>query len=490
MIRMRSVALVLVCLAAPALPVRANPAPAAETLLAWAKKAQGRFAYGLYIKDKKIGWVIEETKLAKHAGKDVLVSSTEEYTKTLFDGEKSEKEEKEVITHELTGEGTILMAEVTAKEDGKTTVRKVVRHGKGLRITTQQGSRTLTRDVDVPKDTVAHQIKLEEWLKGPRKAGEKFSKYSVTWAERDINQEDVYSFKEKKTLLWGGVKMLVCVVDVKSDGAVLRSEFMENGRLVTGSGGLLTLRLEKEAVAKKLTGEPVDLMTASSIFIDRDIGRARNVDSLVLEVSGLGDFQIPASHRQRIKSGKDSVTLELLRDYRLDKPTPLTKEKRAIFLHSSPRIQCDHETIREQAKKIVGDEKNPLKQAKRLETWVYKTLKKSYSDNADTSLEVLDHKAGDCTEHALLFVTLARALGIPAREVGGVAFVKADKPLFGWHAWAEIHDGHQWVSVDPTWNEVYVDGTHIKLSEGSRDLAWANVAGKMKIKVVKVEKRK
>ncbi len=470
--------------------MRANPAPAAETLLAWAKKAQGRFAYGLYIKDKKIGWVIEETKLGKRDGKDVLVSSTEEYSKTLFDGEKSEKEEKEVITYELTGEGAILQAETTAKEDGKTTVRKAARHGKGLRIITQQGSRTLTRDVDMPKDTVAHQIKMEEWLKGARKAGEKFNKYSVTWAERDINQEDVYSFREKKTILWGGVKLLVCVVDVKSDGAVLRSEIMENGRLVSGSGGLITLRLEKEVLAKKLAGETVDLMAASSIFIDRDLGRARNVDSLVLEVSGLGDFQIPASHRQRIKSGKDSVTLELRRDYRLEKPTPLTKELRARFLHSSPRIQCDHETIREQAKKIVGDEKNPLKQAKRLEAWVYKTLKKSYSDNADTALEVLDHKAGDCTEHSLLFVALARAVGIPAREVGGVAFVKADKPLFGWHAWTEIHDGHQWVSVDPTWNEVYVDGTHIKLSEGSRDLAWANVAGKMKIKVVKVEKRK
>jgi hypothetical protein len=46
------------------------------------------------------------------------------------------------------------------------------------------------------------------------------------------------------------------------------------------------------------------------------------------------------------------------------------------------------------------------------------------------------------------------------------------------------------VSVDPTWNQVFVDGTHIKLSEGSRDLAWANVAGKMKIKVVKAESRK
>src|SRR5205807_1297290 len=79
---------------------------------------------------------------------------------------------------------------------------------------------------------------------------------------------------------------------------------------------------------------------------------------------------------------------------------------------------------------------------------------------------VLENKAGDCTEHTLLFVALARAAGLPAREVGGVAYVGGDEPAFGWHAWAEVHDGSQWVAVDPTWGQVFVDATHIKFSEG------------------------
>src|SRR5262249_27238144 len=152
---------------------------------------------------------------------------------------------------------------------------------------------------------------------------------------------------------------------------------------------------------------------------------------------------------------------------------------------ATPRLQSDHETVQALAKKIVGKEKDPLKVGKLIEAWVYKNLKKSYSDSDGTALGVLDRKAGACVEHTLLFVALARAAGVPAREVGGVAYVKAEKPLFGWHAWAEIHDGRQWVSIDPTWHQIYVDGTHIKLSEGSRDLAWANVAGKLKFKVVK-----
>ena len=96
---------------------------------------------------------------------------------------------------------------------------------------------------------------------------------------------------------------------------------------------------------------------------------------------------------------------------------------------------------------------------------------------------MLANKAGDCTEHTLLFTTLARAAGIPARQVGGLVYVGGDDPSFGCHAWSEIHDGKQWVTVDPTFNQVYIDPTHIKFSEGADDRSYSNVEGKLKVKV-------
>ena len=103
-------------------------------------------------------------------------------------------------------------------------------------------------------------------------------------------------------------------------------------------------------------------------------------------------------------------------------------------------------------------------------------LRQTYAANASTAVRILDNRAGDCSEHALLLVALARAAGIPAREVGGLAYPGDEPPLFGWHAWTEIHDGSQWVSVDPMWNQVYVDATHIKLTEDVSDLSWFNVS--------------
>lgn len=64
-----------------------------------------------------------------------------------------------------------------------------------------------------------------------------------------------------------------------------------------------------------------------------------------------------------------------------------------------------------------------------------------------------------CREFTDLFITLARAAGIPAREVDGFAHTENSKqrPLSLLkdilHAWPEYYDQHKktWVMVDPTW---------------------------------------
>lgn len=66
-----------------------------------------------------------------------------------------------------------------------------------------------------------------------------------------------------------------------------------------------------------------------------------------------------------------------------------------------------------------------------------------------------------CTEFTDLFITLARAKGIPAREIEGFAFSNNPKlkPVADQtdvlHAWPEYWDQnlHHWIAVDPTWGK-------------------------------------
>jgi hypothetical protein len=470
------------------LPAREAPPSLAD----WAKKVQGRRAYGLYMGGKKAGWVIEDFKLARHAGTPVLEVYSEMYMATLFEGQKSVKEEKTRFCYELAGAGNIVFASQYRQEDGKELSRRAVRRGKGLRITTKQRKETLARDVAMPKDNLANMHGLDAWLRGPRKAGDRFTRYSMSWDDADVDQKEVVTFKRKKTIKLDRAEVPLAVVEIDDQGGKLDSElFLDGRRYQDVLGKLMTVKLEKEGEAKKVSGAPVDLLRVAAIAIDRDLGQARRVQSLKLELTEVGDFKMPESHRQVVKQRKGRTILELKRDFRLEKGGPLSKEEVKRYTRTTPRLQCDSKRVADLVRKIVGEETKPLKKARLIERWVYRELKQTYQDSADTALSVLDRMAGACTEHSLLFVALARAAGVPAREVGGLAFVRGetdDRPMFGWHAWAEVHDGHQWVSIDPTWNQVYVDATHIKLSEGPRDMAWTNVAGRLKIKVLAVKK--
>jgi hypothetical protein len=484
---MSRLVLVALCAFTTLAPAAAPPISHLE----WAKLSEARHAYGMYMKGKKVGWTVDEMKLGRRGGRPVLLSTSDMVMVTLFDGEKSVKEEKTTTEYDLSGDGPIVFAEMSRREDGKVVLRRVERDGDKLKITTTQGGRTLTRSVPIPRDTIAHQRQLERWLSGSRRKGDKFNKYAAAWDEAEVDSKQVYEYLGAKPIVFKGAATSAISVRVDMDGGNLDAVVLPDAHMLTGSlGGLLTIKLEKESNAKKLDGKPVDLMPVTSVVIDTDLGRARDIDALKLELRGLGDFKVPASHRQVFTAGKDAATVELKRDFRVEKGEPLTEKQREFYTRTTPRFQCDQDQVKALAKKVVGDEKDALKAARRAQVWVYKTLRKSYSDNADTALEILDSKAGDCTEHSLLFVSLCRAAGVPAREVGGLAFTPGDSPMFGWHAWAEVHDGHQWVSVDPTWNQVYVDGTHLKMSTGDRDLAWTNVLGTLKIKVVEVKPRR
>jgi len=72
---------------------------------------------------------------------------------------------------------------------------------------------------------------------------------------------------------------------------------------------------------------------------------------------------------------------------------------------------------------------------------------------------LLDKKNSVCLEFTDLFVTLARAAGIPARGVEGFGYTENSKlrPLSlvddVLHSWPEYYDKekHKWIMVDPTW---------------------------------------
>jgi Transglutaminase-like superfamily len=84
-----------------------------------------------------------------------------------------------------------------------------------------------------------------------------------------------------------------------------------------------------------------------------------------------------------------------------------------------------------------------------------------------TALEAEASHNGDCTEFALLLAAVARASGLSARVVSGLAYsgrFTRRYDVFSPHAWVQVWDGKRWASYDAGLGEF--DSTHIALAIG------------------------
>jgi transglutaminase-like putative cysteine protease len=122
----------------------------------------------------------------------------------------------------------------------------------------------------------------------------------------------------------------------------------------------------------------------------------------------------------------------------------------APFVKEAPHVVFT-EPIRTLARQLVGSETNPMLQAKAFYDWIGGNVKYSfareYSTLTNLSDYCLSHRYGDCGQEALLFITLCRWEGIPARWQTGWDVFPGAKDI---HDWTEIYlDPYGWVPVDP-----------------------------------------
>jgi transglutaminase-like putative cysteine protease len=121
----------------------------------------------------------------------------------------------------------------------------------------------------------------------------------------------------------------------------------------------------------------------------------------------------------------------------------------ADYLAAEPFVESGDPKIQAVAHEIGGDE--PSDVAKRIQRWVGGHLEDSGYEREDQgALHALATGRGDCTEFMHLFVALARARGIPAREMGGFLAAQGEVPSArSYHNWAEVYLDGAWRVADP-----------------------------------------
>jgi hypothetical protein len=240
---------------------------------------------------------------------------------------------------------------------------------------------------------------------------------------------------------------------------------------------------KRDTLAQLAAGQTADLIQQTAVAANVKLNRG-GVGSMRAVLTGveLSGFDLEGG-RQSISG--DTVTVRREDEH----------EQRALyrigdarltgydaFLDPEPLVQSTDPRIAAQARQIVGRVTDPRRAAELLNTWVYETLEKKITVSVPSAVQVLQTRRGDCNEHTVLYVALARAIGIPARTAAGLVYLNGH---FYYHAWPEVYL-NGWVAVDPTFGQVPADAAHIRFTIGglARQMELIRLIGHLGINVV------
>lgn len=154
-------------------------------------------------------------------------------------------------------------------------------------------------------------------------------------------------------------------------------------------------------------------------------------------------------------------------------PVKATEDERTKALEENGDYPTRHPLIQKMAAQAVENATSEMDKVERIVGFLSRFLRYQIDLDPLSVLETVHAKRGDCSEFSDLFVTLARATGLPARSVSGWVVMSPERMSF--HAWAEVLiDGH-WVSVDPTWHQPCLDAGHIRMSADLDDIGLAGM---------------
>jgi hypothetical protein len=478
-------------------PVWAQEQPVRLTLIkAEVDAALGTDWYGVYMVGKKIGYARMEFARRADPKDPAYVASTKLHMTIGAVGEKQEIQIEETFEYDVAAPFALRRGSMLENHSGSIKKKEMTRTDKGFTALIIGDGITTKRQLEPIDYTLSDELMARVWIRRGPKVGERVLSQTYDFDKFQLDPE-TRTLLSTKTSLTEGVKVTYHEVEMTSAKIQrpMLERYNDKGLLLSGKlGEVMELRLETEKQAKNID-QGTDLFVLGSVKIDRAIGEATRVTDLVVEIVGKeGAVFKSASYQTVGRTATGSYVCRVGRNQA--PPVKATDKEVAEALEETEMYPIKNAKVLALAKEAVADAETPREKVARLVAFTHGYIKGDYKVRPHSVLQLMDVRRGACTEYALLFTTLARAAGIPAREVTGLYYLGDDEKAFGPHAWSEVVLDGRWVPVDPAWGETELDAAHLTIgsTKGDKELNlmvdFLSTFGKVSFKLVEVKQKK
>lgn len=183
-----------------------------------------------------------------------------------------------------------------------------------------------------------------------------------------------------------------------------------------------------------------------------------NVATASIEEDELGNKMIyvefdPEASEKKLSYSFDVSRKEVLRPEIKEEEEDFDKAEFEEYLSDSSLLNING-PVKDKAMEITEGKETVEEKAKAIYDWIYENMVRD-NDVVGCGLgdvdDLLEVKAGKCTDIGSVFVAMARSVGIPARETFGVRLSKDDTADItkAQHCWVEYYQpGTGWFAID------------------------------------------
>ena len=317
--------------------------------------------------------------------------------------------------------------------------------------------------------TLEHYLAVGMWLDHEPRVGAVLDSQSIDFDRLSLKQESWRVIGRDDT----GYRLqnrLTSMIETDANGVPVRLDLAD----------LFDMTLEDASWKARTWRRTAPDVRTYDVAIDAPLDASRELAGLLLRVRSDEKIEM-ASWPMLRRDAAGDLLLESRRDTRRSaEPGELAALSAATSTHPAA-----DPAIRRLARRAAAGLTDPNSQVEALVRFVHGYIDYAEEDSPRTVPNILRDRRGDCTEYANLLTTMARALGFAARTVTGLAY-DAGAESFALHNWSEVAVDGRWLAVDPTWDQVPADASHLRLPD-TPGLAVFGLLSKIEFELIQAE---